>query len=239
MKKLLTILVFAFIGLSTFAQGDYDDLLEMLVDEQYEKLLYKAEKYTLTDKTKKDALPYLYMSMAYYEISKDEELSVEIPKSFKQSLKYAGKFRSKDKEDAYFAEYQEYLDQLRQRAVQEADPAMDQEKYTGAKLYYKYLVKFDETDPGAWTLQGYCELRLKRKKEAAESLAMAKQIISESGVGHLSDIQMDIFKTALIMLAEGLDEMGDRTQAREWMELGLDYFKEDNEYLVTYDTIVG
>jgi tetratricopeptide (TPR) repeat protein len=166
-------------------------------------------------------------------------LSVEIPKSFKQSLKYAGKFRSKDKEDAYFAEYQEYLDQLRQRAVQEADPAMDQEKYTGAKLYYKYLVKFDETDPGAWTLQGYCELRLKRKKEAAESLAMAKQIISESGVGHLSDIQMDIFKTALIMLAEGLDEMGDRTQAREWMELGLDYFKEDNEYLVTYDTIVG
>ncbi len=239
MKKLLTILTFAFIGLSSIAQGDYDDLLEMLVDEQYEKLLYKAEKYTLTDKTKKDALPYLYMSMAYYEISKDEELSVKIPKSFKQSLKYAAKFRSKDKEDTYFAEYQEFLDQLREGAVQEADPSMDQGKYTGAKLYYKYLVKLDESDPGAWTLQGYVELRLKAKKESAASLEMVKTILSEQGCGHLSDVQMDIFKRGLIMLAEGLDEMGERSEAKAWLELGFEYFKEDNEYLVTYDQIAG
>ena len=87
MKKVITILSFAFLALSAVAQGDYNDLLELLVDEEYEKLLYKAEKYTLSDKTKKDALPYVYMSMAYYEISKRDEFAEKYPKAFKESLK--------------------------------------------------------------------------------------------------------------------------------------------------------
>ncbi|MCB0760881.1 MAG: hypothetical protein KDC12_05110 [Flavobacteriales bacterium] len=239
MKKVITILSFAFLALSAVAQGDYNDLLELLVDEEYEKLLYKAEKYTLSDKTKKDALPYVYMSMAYYEISKRDEFAEKYPKAFKESLKYAAKFRSKDKEDMYYAEYTEFMDQLREGALQEAFPAMDQEKYTGAKLYYKYLVKLDENDPGAWLLQGFTEYMLRSKKEAENSFAEAERIIDEGGCGRLTEVQMGIFKNSLILMCEGLVQAGESSLARKWMEKGLEFFKEDNEYLVTYDEIVG
>ncbi|MEY3835453.1 MAG: hypothetical protein RI989_881 [Bacteroidota bacterium] len=69
MKKLL-LFVFLIGSLKSFAQTDYPDLLAMFVDEKYEKCLYKAEKYTLNEKTKKDPLPYLFMSRCYFEMSK-------------------------------------------------------------------------------------------------------------------------------------------------------------------------
>ena len=48
----------------------YEDLLVKYVDEKYEDCIVKAERYTMADDTKKDALPYLYMSMCLFEMSK-------------------------------------------------------------------------------------------------------------------------------------------------------------------------
>ena len=53
MKKLL-LFIFLMGSLKSFAQNEYPDLLAMFVDEKYEKCLYKAEKYTLNEKTKNE-----------------------------------------------------------------------------------------------------------------------------------------------------------------------------------------
>src|SRR5690606_10685134 len=74
MKRLLLIPFTAFLASTAtdaLAQDkQYDDLLVRYVDEKYEDCLVRAERYTQGDKTKKDPLPFLYMSMCLYEMSK-------------------------------------------------------------------------------------------------------------------------------------------------------------------------
>ena len=66
MKHILTIAAFL-LGSASFAQKHvYEDLLVMYVDEKYDKCIAKAEGYTMADDTKKDALPFLYMSMWFF-----------------------------------------------------------------------------------------------------------------------------------------------------------------------------
>ena len=70
MRNLLTLAAFLLTFLPLHAQGDYEDLLVLYVDEDYEKCISKAERYTERDQTRRDALPFLFLSMCYFEISK-------------------------------------------------------------------------------------------------------------------------------------------------------------------------
>lgn len=242
MKKLLLIAVPLLASQMLMAQPpDFDNLLEMLVDEKYEKLLYRAEKYTLDDDTKKQPLPYLYMSMAFYEISKTpEDFDEDFAKgAFKNSLKYAVKYRKKDKESEYFAEHEEYFDNIRKGCVAEAEIYNDQEKYTKSKGLYKYLTGIDKNDPGAWLFKGYAEYKLKSRKDAGLSFGEAKRVVEEGGCEILTDAQLEYFKSAIIYCAEMWDEIGEGSTAKEWLKIGYEYFKDDREYNVTYEMIAG
>jgi hypothetical protein len=241
MKKLLLFILLLPLGYAAQAQGDYDNLLEMLVDEKYEKLLYRAEKYTLDDKTKKDALPYLYMSMAYHEIGKtpekfDEDLS---GKALKNSLKYCVKHRKKDKENEYYAEYEDFFDEVRMGAIAEAELNIDMLKFTKSKGMYKYMTSIDESDPGAWMMKGMSEYKLKSRKDSGLSWDKAKEIVEAGGAEVLSDVQLSLFKRAIIYCAEMWDEAGESELAKTWLELGYEYFKDDREYNVTFESIAG
>jgi hypothetical protein len=79
-------------------ENKYMDILVMLVDEEYEKCVKKCEKLIDNDATKKEPLPYLYLSMAYYEMSKDNKYIDEYPKAFFRSLSTLIKYRRIDKD---------------------------------------------------------------------------------------------------------------------------------------------
>lgn len=239
MKNTLLLLIVGLLSFSVSAQRDYDDLLDLFVDEKYDRLLLKAERYTLAEKTKKEPLPYLYMSMAFFEMNKrPETYGEDYPKAFTNSLKYCVKYRKKDKEDLYVAEYEDYFDELRMATVAEADVFMDQEKFTKCKSYYAYITKMDEGDAGGWVFLGLSLYKLRSKRDAGEAISTAKTLM-EGGCNHLTEMQMTYLKSSIIAFAEYLDEIGERSQAKEWMELGFDHFKDDKEYNVTYEIIVG
>lgn len=219
--------------------GEYDKILAMLVDEEYEKVLYKAEPYTLKDETKKDPIPYLYISMAYFEMSKRGEFEEEYPKAFKEALKYCAKHRKKDKDNQYFTEFSDFFSELRTAAMVSAEIEMDQEKYTRAKGIYKYLVSIDEKDPGAYLMEGFCYMKDNAKKDAALDMETAKKILAEDGVDRLSREQMELLKSAIINVGADYDANGMRTEAREWMEIGKEYFGDDDEFMGHYKDIVG
>lgn len=240
MKNTLLLLIVSLLSFSAFAQRDYDDLLDLFVDEKYDRLLLKAEKYTLADKTKKDPLPYLYMSMSFFEMNKRPEIYGEdYPKAFTNSLKYCVKYRKKDKEDLYVAEYEEFFDELRLATVSEADVFMDQEKFTKCKSFYSYVTKIDERDPGGWVYLGLSLYKLRSKRDAGEAIVTARTIMQEGGCDRLTEIQLGYLKSGIIAFAEYMDEIGERAQAKEWIELGYDHFKDDKEYNVTYEMIAG
>jgi hypothetical protein len=101
MKKLL-LLAFSLFSVALYAQPDneFKDLLSLFVDQKYEKVLNKAENYTIGDETKKHPLPYLYIAMSLYEMSKIEKYTQmeEYKGAFKDAMKFCSKYAAKDKE---------------------------------------------------------------------------------------------------------------------------------------------
>ncbi|MDP7435209.1 MAG: hypothetical protein QF427_03170, partial [Flavobacteriales bacterium] len=100
-------------------EDELNQLLVWYVDGKYEKVLFKAIRYTEDDDQKKHPVPYLYMAKAYLAIhnSDDSDLresyEVDKMKALKNALKYAGKFVKKDKEQEFVPEEQEYIEELR------------------------------------------------------------------------------------------------------------------------------
>ncbi len=240
MKKLFPFLILALMTVSTgWAQtdNDYKDLLTMFVGEKYEKCLYKAEGYTIDEKTKKDPLPYLFMSRCFYEMSKRDEYKVKYPNAFKDAMKYISKYGSKDKEKKYLAEYEDYFGQIRAAAIAEAETMMDTQKYSKAKQLYDQLLDIDPNDAGAQLMMGIVFNLLKAKKESEVAIGKAKVILSEKKAGTTKE-QLGLLKYALTMHATNLAGTS-KDAAKEWLDWGMEYFPEDKEYKVTYDTIVG
>ena len=235
MKKIFTLFLL-FITLGGMAQEEYDDLLNLLIDEKYEKLVYKAEKYTVNDKTKRDPLPYLYMSIGFFEISKISEFDEDYPKAFKNALKYAAKYKKKDKESEHFDDHTEYFDDLRKAAIIEAETFNDMEKYAKSKAYYKNLYQLDDQDAGAYIYSGVVLERMKAGKEAEVLYELAQEVL-EGGCSGLTDTQMEYLKTGLIWMADYYAENGRGSEAKDWMELGMEFFEEDKEYKVTYNNL--
>ena len=100
-----------------------NQLLMWFVDEKYEKVLFKAIRYTEDDKQKKHPVPYLYMAKSYLGIhnSDDNDLretyEVDKLKALKNALKYAGKFVKKDKEQEYVPSEQDFFEELRLETI--------------------------------------------------------------------------------------------------------------------------
>jgi hypothetical protein len=235
MKK---ILIFFFIlgSLKSVAQekNTYPDLLAMFVDEKFEKCMYKADKYTLNDKTKKDALPYLFVSRCYFEMSKRDEFKEKHPTAAKECFKYATKYIAKDKDRVFYAEHEDYFTELRAKAITEAELNLENKKYSQSKTYYDYLTDWDKNDAGAWLMMGVSFELAKQKKEAENAIKSAQKLLTDKTCSVQIKGQKDFLKNAIIYYAEKLYTEGNSAQAKIWLELGEEWFKDDKEYQVTY-----
>lgn len=241
MKKIYAVLVLSFTFIVTgLAQTDrdYKDLLTLFVGDKFDKCLYKAEGYTLKEETKKDPLPYLYMSRCYFEMSKRDEFKEKYPNAFKDALKYIAKYGSKDKEHQYGAEYEDFFADLRLAACAEAETMMDTQKFSKAKQIYDQLLDMDPNDAGAQLMLGLAFGALKSKKESETAIKKAKDLLTEKKASQGKE-QLGLLKEALMRHATALSEANNKAGAKEWLDLGMEYFAEDKEYKITYDTIAG
>lgn len=240
MKKI--ILLFALIGsisLHTQAQTDneYKDLLTIFVSGKYEKCLYKAEGYTIDDKTKKDALPYLFMSRCFYEMSKKDEFKEKYPKAFNDAMKYAVKYAAKDKDKKHYADYEDFFIALRTDAITEAETQYDNQKWPKAKQIYDQLTDLDVNDAGAWMMLAMTQAAQKAKKEAETAGNKAKALL-ENKTASTSPEQLKLMKYGLEKFCTDL-KATNRAEARKWMDWGAEYFQEDPEFKVIYDEITN
>jgi len=236
--RILTITLLAFICLAPrlVAQDkEYEDLWVLYIDEDYEKLVKKAQSLTENDKTKKQAMPYLFVSMGYFEISKKEDLNEDYPKAFKDAMKYAAKWRKKDKEGAYVYDNKDYISDLRDAGMDVAEGYLEDGSFSKAKSYYKYMTQFDPDCPGSWLMYSYA---LKMMNDFSGTQTAWDNFDTKLGdISRLSSEQQRLLKYGLITYAEGLYEEGKRTEARELLERGADFFGEDNEYKIVMEDL--
>lgn len=241
MKKVFAALIILLSAVSSsFAQSDkdYKDLLTLFVSEKFEKCLYKAEGYTLKDETKKDPLPYMFMSRCYFEMSKRDEFKVKYPDAFKNAMKYIAKYGQKDKEKKYAAEYEDFFSELRLAAMLEAETMLDAQKYPKAKSLYDQILSMDPNDAGAQLMLGITLQLMKTKKEAELAIKAAHKILTEKKASQAKE-QVTLLRDAITRYATMLNDAGNKATAKEWLDLGMEYLKDDKEYKVTYDMIAG
>ena len=244
MKRLLFILgVLLLVGIKpAMAQDEFDGLLGLYIDEKYDKLIDKSYNYTQNDKYKRHPLPYIYCSMGYYEMSKDGAYRdhEDFKNSQKNALKYAYKFRSKDKTGQYWDDYQEYISELRMTVIEDAENQLGAEK-TIKKAFstYKYLTKIDPEDGTAWLMRGYCELKLRMVTEAVKSHQTGMPFINrvENVEDDLDEGQAYLLKFGLMTYADYLIEQGMTDSAHLTIDLGIKLFEGDEEYAAKVDEI--
>ncbi len=219
----------------------YDDLLVKYVDEKYEDCLAKAERYTLADKTKRDALPYLYMSMCLFEMSKIPKYQAmeEYKKADRDALKWAEKYRKKDKEKEFFNNYEDYWGQLNTMAQEGGlnDFESGAKGISKAKRVFDSMTSYYPENPGAWLMLALTDFNTNLAKEGDVAIGKYKEALEAAGgVDKLPEDQKKLMKSGLIHYAEYLDSKGDKSGAKAAMEPGKDVFKDDAEFKGAYES---
>lgn len=217
----------------------YEDLLVLYVDEKYEKCWEKALTYTENDATKKDALPFLYISMCNYEMSKLEKFAVDYPKASRDALKWAEKYRKKDKEKEFFNNYEDYWSSLNTMAQESGENLIDDPKgLSKAKAIFDSMTGYYPENPGPWLMLAIVQYKSNLAKEGDLSVAAFDKAIANAGdITTLPKDQQKLLKNALIRYADHLVDKGDRTKARKYAEIGKDAFMEEPDFKGLWDSL--
>ena len=230
--------VVLFANLTVYAQSDkdFEDLRTLYIDEKYEKLISKGERYMGKSDTRKDPAPYLYMSKAYFELSSMEDMAEDYPpeKTFANALKWATKYRKKDPEGVLFRENDMFFEELKKTALLDAAGFMSDQKYSRAKRYYDAITKFDPDDAGAWLLLGYCQMQMRSMTEAGMTYKKAGEVLHSTDVTRLNAQDKKTLREGGINYAEYLVAEGKRDSARTTMDLLAPALEGDSQFDMLY-----
>ena len=238
MKKLITICAFLLATAASAQKHVYEDLLVLFVDEKYEKCIFKAEGYTQADATKKDALPFLYVSMCLYEMSKLEKYNVDYPKAARDAVKWAEKYRKKDKNKEFFDNYADFWEDLNTMAMEKGMNGYDDGDFSKAKQTFDAMVGYYPENPGAWMMLAIVQYKSNLAKEGDLSMTSFDKAIAAAGdISTLPPDQKKLLKNALIRYADLQVAKGDRAKARKYAEIGKDVFMEEPDFKGMWDSL--
>ena len=237
MKKatVFALILLALLPLKNIAQ-EYADLLSLLVSEEYEKVLRKADRYNQNDKTKKDPLPYLYYSEASYKMSLDHKYQELYPKSYKTAISYAIKFSKKDKEHAYQEDALDYFEELRVVIGEEVENYLAEDTERGIKKGLSLVKKmsgFSPNDRGVVLTRSLLEILSGNKAEGRKVLVQAWKGVEEVGSENLKFEEMSEqtqynLRFALMQYAT-YAKKSDIVKAQNIIAFGHQYFYGENE----------
>lgn len=166
LSKGLLLMLFLTVSNLYVKADNFDELLILYVDEDYEKCISKAEKYMDKRSTRKEPLPYLYASMAYYEMSQLPRYQDDYPKAFKEAMKLAVKFIRKDREGQYINEHEWYLPELIRVAHESSLNYYQDDKAIMAVAMYTYILMIDESDLAANVMMYVCYMQQNKRSKA-------------------------------------------------------------------------
>ncbi len=214
-----------------FSQDEaYKDLLFLIIDGDYEKAYSKAERFTNKEKTKRDPVPYIYMSMAMYEMSKKDEFTEDYPRAFRDAIKYATKFSRYDRENEYVNEFDNYLSELKLEIMKEARYYFETENWRRSVTYAKYVNRIDADDLPALLLKGVAEVRSRNEYQAKNTFEEAETKLASFSPNDLTMDELPQFRYALIEYAKLMKEKGEKGKAQPYINAGEAALADDAEF---------
>ncbi len=207
------------------ADKKYMDLMMYYMDGEYEKAYKKSLKVTEDEESSKDAMPFLYASMAIYEMSFIEQYKEDYPDALKDALKLAGKYRKKDEKNSqkqglpyleFWQDNKMYFDKLRKTTKDEAQKQLDANKASKAEGFYKLINNFDPEDYSTLYMMG--TLRLEANDTANGGKFMREfdeQIKKIEGLTEEPEDRVALLKYAHFEYAKFLINAGRTDAAKE------------------------
>lgn len=256
MKKIALILLVGLTALTAKAQSpDYQDLNIYFADADYEKLISKAEKYTQGDDTRKDALPYLYLSKANYEISKggDQELAEEFPRAYKDAIKYASKAIQKDDEArSVYTMHIAHFTNLKKAVFEEIRNLVGTDDWGRLLGSIPLMEKLEKEEVGAAFLKAVAKYqrgdRSGYKIEQKEALALFEAmdtgslVMSDDDTVEQADkkkIDREVFKFGVLQYAKLLVQLEEVSEARNILGKVKQLYEKDENFMAEYNKIVN
>ncbi len=217
-------------------ENEYMDLLLLFVDEKYEVCYNKSIKYTEKEKTKKDPLPYLYVSMSSFEMSRDHKYTNTFPKAYKTAISFAAKYRKKDKDYKFKSDAEKFIDDFKLIITEEVENYLLEgtaAKYGKAAGLAKKICAMDPDDYGAKLMYALlCDLT-KNKTESKEYLKVCIPKLEDyqfdsSALKSMTKSQQSILRFALIEYCNYY-QLKEPAKAKQMLEYGKNMYYEKNK----------
>ena len=229
---------------------EYPELLNHYINGEYEKIIKKAEEGTMfsksiTDKHRRQPLPYLYLAKAYYEISKLDKYSEEYSRAFKQCLTYAERFVGYDEKNKFIEEHSRFLAQLRRECMEVASMHYERgehekRQYRKARYFYDKMQGFSPGDPSPYYMEGLTWVKQGLARQAERPFKQGHELYNKlDSLGELKQDQRDLFKFFIKEYSRYLLEEGMRDSARTIVEKSGGYFRDDEEFMEQYKKVTN
>lgn len=239
MKNLLTIL-FTIVVSSTFiAQEDYQDLLIIKADGDWEQLIKKSERYALKSGSRDDAVPYYYLAYGLYKISFVGDRDEEYKNAFKDALTAIGKMLKKDESGEVQEKYAEFINEVKLNLLELIQNEFGNDEYRRAFGWVMRLYKFGRDYPQAKFLEGVCRYRNTDKSTARMKWKEGQQLLEEADPSKWGSADRQLMMIGLYESAKVLKESRQNDRAKEIMNMGAPYFEGNDKWKAYYDEIVN
>ena len=181
-NQMLKQTILLFIVLCTITTGikaqvvnsEFQKLFDLYTMEKYEKCAYKAESYSRKDKYRKESEPYLYMALCYYQAHVRPELFTnEYPDALKDALKYAYKFRKKDKNGENYQSNKSLLDKIREESLQQAKFYFNDGDFRKSASEFRRILKVMPDDMNVAFITGVALIESRNIGEGKKLIAQA------------------------------------------------------------------
>lgn len=211
-------------------EDPYKDILFMIIDGDYEKAASKAEKFTEKDKTRREPVPYIYASMAYFEMSKKEEFQEDYPRAFRDAIKYAYKAKRYDKENAHMPEHSNYLNELKAEIMREATFQYQSENWRKSITYSKYVTRIDPEDISALLLKGIAEVKGRNAYQAKTTFEEADEALQSFSPTDVALESKDAYLYSVLEYAKLMAEEGTKNNAQPYLDAVAVLYEDDAEF---------
>ncbi|TNE54538.1 MAG: tetratricopeptide repeat protein [Bacteroidetes bacterium] len=241
MKKSLSILfVLSCVTMLRAQPPTYDDLLILLADENYPKLIKESTKYSEKDDTKNDPVVYYYLAQGYYRISFVSDRDEEYKNAYKQVFSVLGKCFKKDKDSTVYEKYNDFFAEVRQSLVEAVENDLEAGDYRKAGGWVRKGYKMNRYDVGGFYLEGACKYMVADKGGAKALWKEADKLLEN--VKSLDDYfpaDKKMLKLGVFMTAECYIKMKQPDKAKALLGKVAQWYENDSDFKQRYDEIVN
>lgn len=260
MKTLFTVVAALFMATTLYSQNSFEDLLILKADRNWDKLIKKSEKYTNSNKTRKDPEPYYYLAYGLYKMSFKADRDDKYKNAYKSSFTAVSKMLRYDESKNVQEKHAEFISELKLSLLEIIQNELGNEDYRRGFGWAMRFYKFGRDYIPAYFLDGALRYRKGDKSTARTKWDVGRALLKKDDedvrnsvakgirrrmddekrdINSWSKADKEVFMVALYQSAAVLKENLQEDVAKDIMNIGAPYFEENELWNDYYDEIVN